>query len=197
MVLLGAACGGGGASSGRAPDVSNVATATLPAQLPEVRIVGSGAVQGGARTYTVKSGDTLLAIASRFGVTLEELRAANPGLDSTRLTVGTAIRLPEPSGEPAPAATDTPAAAESPVPAPDTPTPVPAPTDTPGPTNTPSPLGQTYTVQAGDIPVTIAQRFGITVEALLAANAGINPTGLQVGQVLVIPPAPPTPPPGG
>jgi LysM repeat protein len=195
------ACGDGGSSVREAPDVASIATATLPAELPEPRILGVGAVQGGTRTYTVRSGDTLSAIAARFGIGLEELRAANPGLDSTQLTVGAAVRLPDPEGDPAPeptAAPTEPPPADTPVPAePDTPTPAAAPTEPPppGPTNTPSPLGQTYVVQSGDIPVSIAQRFGITVEALLAANPGIDPNGLQVGQVLVIPPPPAAEPP--
>ena len=33
-------------------------------------------------------------------------------------------------------------------------------------------------------------RFGITVEALLAANPGMDSGNLQVGQVIIIPPAP-------
>lgn len=45
-----------------------------------------------------------------------------------------------------------------------------------------------YTVQAGDSLVRIAERFGITVEALRQANPGvINPNYIQVGTVLVIP----------
>jgi LysM repeat protein len=51
-------------------------------------------------------------------------------------------------------------------------------------------LGQSYVVQEGDIPVTIAEKFGITVEELLAANPEVEPTSLFIGQVLVIPPAP-------
>jgi LysM repeat protein len=62
-------------------------------------------------------------------------------------------------------------------------------------TPTPAALGQTYTVQSGDIPLTIAEQFGISVEELLAANPGLDPTGLVVGQVIVIPPASPTPTP--
>ena len=71
----------------------------------------------------------------------------------------------------------------------------PEPTSTPAPaaTNTPASLGQTYVVEAGDIPVSIAAKFGITVEALLAANPDIDPRGLQVGQVLIIPAPVPTP----
>ncbi len=43
-------------------------------------------------------------------------------------------------------------------------------------------------VQDGDIPVKIAEKFGITVEELLAANPGIDPTNLHIGDVLIIPP---------
>ena len=178
-----AACGGGGSSQEKAPDTSKVPTATLPATLPEPQIIGGGAVQpGGGKTYTIKSGDTLAGIAERLGVTLEDLRTANPGIDAGRLTVGDTILLPGGVDAPRPS---TPAAATS-VPA-EAATPAPQPTNTPGPTNTPSSLGQTYTVQAGDIPETIAQKFGITVQELLAANPGIDPRGLQVGQVLIIP----------
>ena len=46
-------------------------------------------------------------------------------------------------------------------------------------------------MKEGDIPVTIAAQFGITVEALLAANPGLDPTGLNIGDVLIIPPPPP------
>ena len=65
-------------------------------------------------------------------------------------------------------------------------------TTTPPPPTEPPPPPEptTYTVQAGDTPSEIANRFGITVQALLEAN-GITDTGsLQVGQVLQVP-APP------
>jgi LysM repeat protein len=46
-----------------------------------------------AKTYTVKSGDTLQAIARRNGVTVKELQAAN-NLTTTRITVGQKLRIP-------------------------------------------------------------------------------------------------------
>jgi LysM repeat protein len=211
-VLL-AACGGGGSSGNNPSDVSKIATATLPAKLPDPKILTGGVVQSGSTSgrYTIKSGDTLSAIAASFGVTLDDLLSANPGIDPTGLRAGDTIRLPDTTAPPptaaAPKTSPTPAAAtavlptEPPAtappatepPAPPTDTPAPAlPTDTPAPgvTPTPSSLGQTYTVQAGDIPETIAAKFGITIDALLAANPGIDPTNLQIGQVLVIPPKP-------
>lgn len=46
----------------------------------------------------------------------------------------------------------------------------------------------THTVQAGDSLLAIADRFGITLEALLEVNGILDPNDLDVGQVLIIPP---------
>jgi LysM repeat protein len=185
-LLIAAACGGG--SGGDSPSQARAGvTATLPATLPSPIAVGNGVIQNaGGSTYTVKSGDTLAGIAARFGVSLEDLRAANPSVNASSLSVGQSIKLPSgtspnptPAADtPGPAPTDTP-----PPPPPDTPTPEPQ------PTNTPSSLGQTYIVQSGDIPVSIAEKFGITVEELLAANPGLDPRAMHAGDVLIIPPA--------
>ena len=53
---------------------------------------GAGAT-GAVKTYTVKSGDTLQAIARRNGVTVKELQAAN-NLTTTRIIVGQKLRIP-------------------------------------------------------------------------------------------------------
>lgn len=49
------------------------------------------------------------------------------------------------------------------------------------------PAGQTYTVQAGDNLSRIAQRLGVSMDALMAANNITNPNLIRLGQVLVIP----------
>lgn len=70
-------------------------------------------------------------------------------------------------------------------------TPLPEATLTPTVTPTPSPTASTtYTVQAGDTLSAIAQRFGTTVEAIVAANNLADPDSIQVGQELIIPPGP-------
>ena len=78
----------------------------------------------------------------------------------------------------------------------------PPPTSVPGAVSTPvvsSAIPGTYTVQRGEWIYSIARKFGITPQALVAANPGINPNLLYPGQVLRIPgggggtPVPPSP----
>jgi LysM repeat protein len=46
------------------------------------------------RTYTVRSGDTLSAIAVRFGTTVRALRQANGITDPSRLQIGQVLQIP-------------------------------------------------------------------------------------------------------
>ncbi|MDT8305634.1 MAG: LysM domain-containing protein [Anaerolineae bacterium] len=62
---------------------------------------------------------------------------------------------------------------------------IPAATVTPLPLPTATP--QSYRVEPGDNLTTIARRFGISVDALAAANAITNPNRLMPGDVLIIP----------
>lgn len=47
--------------------------------------------------------------------------------------------------------------------------------------------GETYTVQAGDTPLSIAEQLGVDVDALLAANPDADPNALTVGAELELP----------
>ena len=49
-----------------------------------------------SRTHTVKAGETLAQIARKYGVNLDALTAANPGLDARRLHVGQTLTVPSP-----------------------------------------------------------------------------------------------------
>lgn len=46
---------------------------------------------------------------------------------------------------------------------------------------------RTHKVQPGETPTAIARKYGIKVESLMAANPGLNPRRLQVGQSLNVP----------
>ncbi len=48
--------------------------------------------------------------------------------------------------------------------------------------------GRTYTVKKNDTMWAISQKFGITVDALIAANPTVEPNKMRIGAVLVIPP---------
>ncbi|MTI95824.1 MAG: LysM peptidoglycan-binding domain-containing protein, partial [Firmicutes bacterium] len=54
--------------------------------------------------------------------------------------------------------------------------------------------GFLYTVQAGDTFFLLAKRFGTTVEAIQAANPGVDPLNLQIGSQICIPVRKPAPP---
>jgi len=112
--------------------------------------------------YAVADGDNLWKIARRFGVSVTALKKANLGVRPDRLQPGQHLAIPEAEQ----------AAASAPV---------------PGQT-VQGPDGRAaYAVAGGDTPWTVAKRFGVDVDKLLAANSGINPKRLQIGQLLTIP----------
>lgn len=50
--------------------------------------------------HEVLEGETLLSIALQYGVGLDEMLAANPGIDPRFLSIGQTLRIPGPEGEP-------------------------------------------------------------------------------------------------
>lgn len=57
-------------------------------------------------TYTIQQGDTISSIALQFGVSIDDLQAANPEISPNAMSVGQVINIPSnpenPSGEPTP-----------------------------------------------------------------------------------------------
>lgn len=57
-------------------------------------------------TYTIQQGDTISSIALQFGVSMDDLQAANPEISPNAMSVGQVINIPSnpenPSGEPTP-----------------------------------------------------------------------------------------------
>lgn len=124
--------------------------------------------QGSARpaTVTVKRGETLYRIATRYGLRPEDLRAYN-GLRGNLIEVGQVLRLrPVAPAKPAPqrAKAAPPKAAQK---AP------PRPAAKPG----------TYTVRRGDTLGRISKQVGLSVAQLQRLN-GLRGTRIDVGQVL-------------
>lgn len=126
-------------------------------------------------TYTVARGDTVFGIAVRYGLRTADILAINGLSRESIIRPGQVLRL-----------TGT---------APSTPAVAPAP---------PAPASGTYAVVPGDTLSAIAQRHGITVQALFAANGLGWASIIYPGQTLKIAggaapapaaPAPPTAPP--
>lgn len=60
---------------------------------PSTPAGGVVAVTTGEQTYVVRKGDTLEAIAARYGTTTSELTRLNPGIDPVELRVGSRLRV--------------------------------------------------------------------------------------------------------
>lgn len=90
---------------------------------------------------------------------------------------------PPPPPSPTPGVTLTPYTPRPQVALTETPTPIRTPTPPPTPTATP----YLYQIVQSDTLLGIAFKFGITLEELLAANPGIDPQFLTIGESLVIP----------
>lgn len=194
--LLG--CGSGSSPS---PIPSNapvtITTATPYAQPPVPTIVGADGVAPGATpvptrevTYKMEAGDTVLALAARFGTTVEAIMKRNNIASPTDLKIGQELVIPTtqtvlatttPTATPTRTATPTPSATAS---ARATATR----TATPTATTAPSIL-TVYTVQKGDNSFDIAGRFGVNVEDLAAANGKTvaQLAAIQIGDELKIP----------
>jgi LysM repeat protein len=121
----------------------------------------------GGTYYVVQRGDTLKSIADRFGVTFQQLIQANNLTNPNVIYVGQRLFVPGATGE----------------------TPVTQPN--PQSNNNPAPTTgeRKHTVQAGEGLSKIAERYGVSWQAIAAANNLSNPNLIYAGMVLVIPPA--------
>lgn len=116
--------------------------------------------------YEVRRGDNLSTIAQRYGVTKEALVDLNQLANPDVIVVGQKLLIPGHA--------DMSAAPQSAAPAPASRRPVTA-------------EGASYVVQANDNLSAIAQRYGVSVKAIVEANGLTDPNRIQVGQSLVIP----------
>jgi LysM repeat protein len=90
-----------------ATSTKNLAASTGTAQTPDGLVAAETPLPSPTPfTYTVKSGDTISSIALQFGVSMDDLQAANPEISPNSMSIGQVIRIPSdpenPSGEPTP-----------------------------------------------------------------------------------------------
>lgn len=110
--------------------------------------------------HVVKGGDTLFRLALIYGVSVEEIAAANGLTDVDTLKVGQELTIPAPG------------------------------TVTIEPTATPAPPTEeiVHVVQPGENLFRIGLRYGFTVTELATYNGIANPDRIEVGQEIRIPP---------
>lgn len=163
--------------------------------------------------YTVKSGDTLWAIAQKFDVTIQAIADANNITNTNYIYVGQVLKIPTgTTPEPTPEPTPTPETTYT-VKSGDTLSVIAQKYDVtvqaiatennitninliyvgqvlviPGTTPEPTPTPDvTYTVKSGDTLWAIATNYGVTIQAIAVENDISNVNYIYVGQVLVIP----------
>jgi LysM repeat protein len=118
----------------------------------------------------------LTAVVVALAIASAILSAAGPK-PSQSMVLSTPSTSPSPSPSPSPTFTLQP------------PTPTAAPTATPTATAERAPTFTSYVVQLGNTLSSIAHKFGVTVQAILAANPSIpDAAHLKAGQTILIPP---------
>lgn len=156
--------GGGGLQT---ETVTPTTTSTPPPPTPTPTPAATPTPTPAPQTYTVQAGDTLLGIAERFGITVEDLQAKNELADPNNISVGQKLQLPQPGERVQPS---TPAAGGG-------------------------VADDVYIVKAGDTLYAISQELDVTVEDLAEINEISDPPSqLFVGRRLLVPERRLTPP---
>ena len=141
-----------------------------------------------AFSYTIRAGDTFWKLSQAYGVNLQDILDANPGVNPQNLQIGSTLCIPAARAVPAPSAKVTPPSAKAVPPmkaAPPVPTAPPIPV-VPQTATTPS-RHFLYSIKRCDTIYGIARNFYVSVESILDENPGINPRCLQVGTYIHIP----------
>jgi membrane-bound lytic murein transglycosylase D len=150
----------------RIPGAAEVAVDADEATRRPARVEPVG-VSPAPRIHTVRRGDTLYSIARRYGVSVDELLAANRLQRADRIHPGQKIRVPSPGAE-----TRRSASGRS------------------GRTATAhrGAAPRTYTVRRGDTLSSIARRHGVSVQEIVVANGLRRADRIRAGQHLRLPP---------
>ena len=159
------------AIAAQAPAETAAAEQPLPAAQPGAQQTAAAPVC--VKTYTVVLGDGWLRIANAHSVTLDELLASNNANVSTFLLVGATICVPANATDP------TTTVAATPTPSTQAASTYVAPFSLP--------CAKTYVVVLGDGWLRIANKHGVAMKDVLAANAASSSTFLMVGKKICVP----------
>jgi LysM repeat protein len=147
--------------------------------------LGKVQAESGDRIHIVQPGETLGSIASRYGISYQQLARHNGMSNPNLVRVGQRLRIPSipSSNSTLPAAPKPPAVPLAEKVTPAEPSPV-----TPSPASPPhSCRGElSHSVRSGDSLHRIAASYGVTTSALIARN-NLPSTLIVVGQRLIIP----------
>ena len=136
---------------------------------------------------TVERGETLYKIAREYGVSIDDIISQNPVLKTEPLKAGQTLRIALPSAVSRTAVGDTQQC---------------APPDAPQPAQNVRTVPAEHKVKKGETLWSISRAYGITVDALIAANPEMQEAGykLKKGRSIVVPaslPVSPAPAPKG
>jgi len=153
------------------PTASDTPTGTpTPTRTPTPTATPTPTLTPTPIVHKVQAGESPLYIAGEYGVTLQSLLETNHLQVGDLIRVGQSLRIPTatpmlgPDGQPI----------------------------TPAPSPTPDERAVAYMVQRGDTLLSVAARFGVTVDAIRQVNNLQPGATLRAGQPLVIPQGTPT-----
>jgi LysM repeat protein len=112
--------------------------------------------------YTVKAGDSLARIARKHSCTPQELAAANGMKLNAVIHPGQSLKLPAKAGPASESVTTSSTAASA--------------------ETTVAPPGGSHTIKPGETLSSVSRRYKVSLSSILAANPGIKPNTLKVGQ---------------
>jgi LysM repeat protein len=121
--------------------------------------------------YTVEPKETLYSLSKKFNISVEELKLANPSLETSGVQIGMLLKIPS---------TRTLADNESSIGT------TKAPSVVAKPKATSPPVVLSHTVAAKETLYSLAKKYEVPLNTIIDQNPSLNVSGLKIGMVLTI-----------